>query len=83
MFAIPALFGLMAQAPLYVILPLALIAIPGIAYALFALAVGFHAYAEWGDRFYDKHTKKYLPPEYGNSESATSARLREQAEKRG
>ena len=77
------LIALAGGAPLYVVVPLTLIAIPGIAYALFAFAVGFKAYSEWGDRFYDKHTTRYLPPEYGNSESATSARQRETTEKRG
>jgi len=81
-FAVPALFALATHAPLPVVLPLIFVAIPGIAYAMFALAVGYKAYAEWGDRLYDKHTRKLLPTEYRETESATAARRKRQAEPR-
>lgn len=73
-FALPALFALTTSSNPALVVILALVALPGIAYAVFAGIVGFKAYAEWGDTFYDKHTKKTLAPEYQVTESATRAR---------
>lgn len=73
-FALPVLFALTTRSDPAFILILSIVALPGIAYAVFAGIVGFKAYAEWSDTFYDKHTKKTLAPEYQATESAIRAR---------
>jgi len=73
-FALPALFALSFRVEPVLVAGLAVLAVPGIAYAVFAGVVGFKAYTEWGDTLYDRHTKKSLPPEYRDTESAPAAR---------
>lgn len=57
-------------------LTIALFAVPAavaLIYAAFAIYVQWKAYSEWGDRVFDRITKKSLSKEYQASESATSA----------
>lgn len=80
-FALPALFAFTTHSDLSLILILSVLAVPGIGYAIFAGTVGFKAYAEWSDTFYDRHTKKHLSPEYRSAESATTARRKRRLQK--
>ncbi len=72
LFLLALTFG--ASTPTLIVLGIS--ATMGMFYACFVIAVGWKAYIEWSDTYFDKHTKYRLPPEYRDSESHTKATRR-------